>query len=374
MRRIALKCLVFDLGRLITSVLGVAIATALLLAQIGIYEGMKVSSSRIIRNFGGDVWAMARGTNVIDNAEAISAGIGPLVLAHPCVREARGLIHSMTFARRPDGSYEAVVLVGSDPQGEAPYFPWRMVAGLPSDLGHPMAVTVDRLDARKLGLPQNPMGANFEVYGQNAHVVGVTRGIRSIMVMPYLFTSLDNARAVLGLTEGQVSQWVLDLTHPSCVPDVIDWVERHRDIQAFTTADWAERTEQYWIKESGAGSMLGLTALLGLVVGVVIVGQTLYSLTQQHFKELAMLRVVGANAGELVSFVAWQVLVIGISGAITGTGLAYGVGWLMEQSDIEVSLSDEVVSFGLVVIAVMCLLAAAHSVRAVLRIRGTEVF
>lgn len=374
MRRIALQSLFFDRGKLVTSVLGVAIATALLLAQIGIYEGMKTSSSRVIRNFAGDVWVMARGTAVIDNAETISAGVGPLVVAHPCVSQARGLIHSMTFARRSDGSYEAVVLVGSSPRQHTPYFPWRLVTGLPGDLAHPLAVTIDRLDAKKLGLPEDPMGATFELQGQNAHVVGVTRGIRSIMVMPYLFTSLDNARSVLGLSEGQVSHWVLDLTNPSCVPDVIDWVERHPDLQALTTADWAERTEQYWIRESGAGSMLGLTAILGLVVGVVIVGQTLYSLTQQHFKELAMLRVIGANGGELASFVAWQVLVIGVAGAILGTGLAYGVGWIMERSDVEVDLSEPVVSFGLVTIALMCTLAAAYSVRAVLRIRGTEVF
>lgn len=374
MRRIALWSLTFDIGKLVTSVLGVAIAAALLLAQIGIYEGMKSASSRIIRHFGGDVWVMARGVNVIDNAEAISAGARPLVLAHPCVDEAHALIHSMTFARRPDGSYAAVVLVGTEPRSAAPYFPWRMVSGLPGDLSQPMAVTVDRLDAGKLGLPPDPMGARFELYGQNAHVVGVTRGIRSIMVMPYLFTSISNTRTALGLTDGQVSHWVLDLDDPACASDVIAWIERHPDLQALTTRDWADRTEDYWIRESGAGSMLGLTALLGLVVGVVIVGQTLYSLTQQHFKELAMLRVIGANARELVGFVAWQVLVIGTSGAVSGTLLAYGVGWVMERSDIEVDLSGPVVAFGLVTIAGMCVLAAAHSVRTVLRIRGTEVF
>ncbi len=374
MRRIALQSLIFDRGRLFASVLGVAIATALLLAQIGVYEGMKVSASRVINHFDGDVWVMARGTKVIDNAETMSAAVGPLIMAHPCVRDARGLIHAMTFARRQDGSYEAVVLVGANPQGAPPYFPWRFVAGLPGDLTHPLGVTVDRSDAKKLGLPPTPLGATFEVNGRNAHVVGVTGGIRSIMVMPYLFTSLDNARVILNMSEGQVSQWTLALTNPSCAPDVIAWVERHPDLQALTAADWAGRTEQYWIKESGAGSMLGLTALLGLVVGIVIVGQTLYALTQQHFKELAMLRVIGANGRELVSFVAWQVLVIGLAGAILGTGIAYGIGVLMERSDVEMDLSEPVLTFGLVAIAVMCVVAAAHSVRAVLRIRGTEVF
>lgn len=374
MRVIALRSLLFHPGKLFASVLGVAISCALLLAQIGVYEGLKRASSRVIRNFGGDVWVMARGTKVIDNADTVSAGVRPLVAAHPCVREARGLIHAMTFARRPDGSYEGVVVVGSDPTGAAPHFPWRMTAGLPSDLAHPMAVTVDRLDAKKLGLPPNPLGRTFELYDQDAHVVGVTRGIRSILVMPFLFTSLANARSVLKLAEGQVSQWALDLTHPSCVPSVIAWVERHPDLQALAAADWAERTEQYWVKESAAGSMLGFTALLGLVVGIVVVGETLYSLTQQHLQELSMLRVMGANTSEVVAFVAWHVLVIGASGAGLGTGMAYGVGWIMERSDIEVDLSLPVVMFGLATVAVMCLLGAAHSVRAVLRIRGTEVF
>jgi putative ABC transport system permease protein len=372
--KFALQSLVYERGKLVVSVVGVAIATALLLSQIGILEGMKVASSRVIRHFGGDIWVMARGTNVLDNAETISAGVRSLIMAHPCIRTARGLIYALTYARRHDGSYESVIVVGSDSTQSDPLFPWRMIAGLPSNLKNPQAVTVDSRDAKKLALPRNAVGETFELAGQNAHVVGVTQGIRSVMVMPYLFTSLRNARGFLELAEGQVSHWVLHLTHPSCQQDVISWIERHPDLQALPTATWAKMTEDYWVRESGAGSLLGLTAALGLVVGVVIVGQTLYALTQEHFQELAMLRVLGARSHELAGFVAWQVLAIGALGSLIGIGLAFILQYVMEQSDLEVNLSQPVLLTGLAVVVGMCAVSAANSVRAVICIKGTEVF
>ena len=65
---------------------------------------------------------------------------------------------------------------------------------------------------------------------------------------------------------------------------------------------------------SGAGAALAFSALFSLVIGIVIVGQTLYSITREHLKELATLKAMGASRGELVGFVSWQASFLALVG------------------------------------------------------------
>jgi|GEM_PF-3900006 len=111
---------------------------------------------------------------------------------------------------------------------------------------------------------------------------------------------IENARRVAHLNVDRASYWIVDLRDPRCADDVVAHIERHGDLQAIATPRFAELTENHWVRESGAGSALGFTALLGLVVGVVIVGQTLYAVTREHLKELATLKAIGATDGEKV--------------------------------------------------------------------------
>jgi hypothetical protein len=85
-RRIALKSLAYDRGKLLASIAGVAFAATLLLGQIGLYAGFLSSSSALVSHVGGDVWVMARGTQVVDNGERLSAGSRQYAASHPCVK------------------------------------------------------------------------------------------------------------------------------------------------------------------------------------------------------------------------------------------------------------------------------------------------
>ena|SRR5690242_3959686 len=56
MRRIAVRSLLFDRGKLIASLLGVALASTPGFVQVGLYRGFERSSSTIIDSVGGDVF------------------------------------------------------------------------------------------------------------------------------------------------------------------------------------------------------------------------------------------------------------------------------------------------------------------------------
>ena len=140
------------------------------------------------------------------------------------------------------------------------------------------------------------------------------------------------------------------------------------------TDDFREMTETYWVAGSGAGAALGFSALLGLVVGVVIVGQTLYAVTKEHMRELATLKAIGASPAEIVSFVAWQAAFLALVGGGLGLGMAFGVRNLAVDAGLTIVLSGPVLGVGCGAVLMMCAVASLWSVRAVLALEAAEVF
>lgn len=373
MLRIALLSLAHDRGKLVASLCGVAFAATLVFAQVGLYAGFLQSSSAVIRHVGGDVWVMAKGTAVVDNGERLSAGSRAIASAHPCVERVRGVVLSFQALRKPNGSLEAVQIVGFEPSPKY-VLPWAMARGLPQDLHAPMRVAVDRLDVDKLAIDGDPIGAELGIGRESVRVAAVTDGIRAFTLAPYVFAELDTARRLTMLGADQVFYWVLDLARPECASDVVASVGRHPDLVARSTDEFREMTEEYWVDGSGAGTALGFSALLGLVVGVVIVGQTLYAVTKEHLKELATLKAIGASPAEIVSFVAWQAAFLALVGGGLGLVMAFGVrNWAVDYG-LSIVLSGPVLGLGCTAVLAMCAVASLWSVRAVLALEAAEVF
>ena len=87
-----------------------------------------------------------------------------------------------------------------------------------------------------------------------------------------------------------------------CVPGCQETVrhalaERLPGVEVQTTDTFRRRALAHWLFSTGAGIALIGGALLGTLVGTVIVAQTLYSSTKDHLNEFATLRALGSSAG-----------------------------------------------------------------------------
>jgi putative ABC transport system permease protein len=370
---VALLSLLHDRGKLVAAISGVALAATLLLVQIGLFVAFLSTSSAIISRIGGDVWVMARGTEVVDNGETLSAGSRAVLAARPCVRRVRAAVIAVATLRKPSGALDYLQLVGVERE-QRPLVPWVLVQGVPSDLHAPDRVAIDEHDLDKLALPADPIGHGIEVGGRIARVAAVTRGIRSFALYPYLFSEIDTARQLAGMAEGQAQYWIADLESAACAASVIAGVQKHADLAAHTTREFARMTESYWVFGSGAGGALAFCAIFSLLVGAVIVAQTLYSITKEHEKELATLKAMGATPGELVAFVAWQGSFLALVGGVIGVSLTAALANVLSREGIEIALTGPVLSIGAVAVLSMCALASVPSVRRVLEVEAVEVF
>jgi putative ABC transport system permease protein len=224
-------------------------------------------------------------------------------------------------------------------------------------------------------LPNDPRGTRIQIGGHTVQIAALTRGIRSFTLTPYVFSDIVTARRLVGLGEGQAHFWVVDVADPSCAETVAMAInDRHPDLQALTTPTFRDKTTTYWVGGSGAGAAIGFSALLGLVVGVVIVGQTLYSVTREHERELATLKAIGSTRMELASFVGWQAALLATLGGLIGFGLALAAQQMMINAGLMVILSPDVLAMAAAAVLGMCALASMGSVRKVLSLDAAEVF
>jgi putative ABC transport system permease protein len=373
MRRIAIRSLVHDRGKLIAALTGVAFAAALVLIQTGLYEGFRYNASGPILRAGGDVWVMPRGVPVVERGELMGSAARAVVASHPCVRRVRGLIYAFIDTRKPDGARDSFVLVGYEP-GDGAFAPWTLDRGLPHDLHAPLRVAVDAQDLRKFGIVGDPIGARLEVAGEVVRVAAVTRGMRSFTLTPFLFAEIRNARRLLHLADDRAHYWLADLADPGCADDVVRHLRGHRELDAVPAARFAAKTEDHWVIQSGAGGALAFSAVLGLVVGVIIVGQSLYAVTREHLKELATLKAIGASDGEIVTFVLWQAALLAVCGGAAGLCLAVLARAGVTALGLTLILTGRVLAMGLGAVVAMCVLASLGSVSAVLRVEAVEVF
>jgi len=117
-----------------------------------------------------------------------------------------------------------------------------------------------------------------------------------------------------------------------------------------------------------------IAAVLGVIVGMVIVSQTLYSATMERLQEFATIRAMGATNRYLRAIVLRQSLVSGTLGYAVGTATALVVAWLSRTSSATLMLSYPlIVILGAVTLA-MCVGASLISIRKVLRVDTASVF
>jgi len=114
--------------------------------------------------------------------------------------------------------------------------------------------------------------------------------------------------------------------------------------------------------------------LLGVVVGTVIVGQTLYSSTKDHLIEFATLRAMGSSRAYIYTVILCQAVLsatIGFSvAALVGVGLAHA----SAGTALPIVVTPALIISLFVLTVVMCAVSAISAIVVVTRVDPVTVF
>lgn len=412
MASIARKNLFEDIPRFLVAQAGIVFAVSLVTIQTGILDGFVRSTALLIDRSEADLW--------IASEEMVHLELTvpqPMLNVNAAqeiegVRRAEPLVLRESLWRGPSGQLNSVKIVGFQTEGEL-FSPWNILQGSISDLEDDYTFMADKTSLDALDLQQ--VGDEGKVGTLPAQLVGLTENTQSITSSSILFTSMRNATTYINkglnaklrcrLNSGdlicssdfQNGDREENDAPPTPTPpssnDSINYVliqaEPGADLaalkqrletaipgtRAYTEAEIAEQTRTFWRDRTGIGFILGLGAGVGVIVGVVIVGQILYSSVSEHMKEFGTLKAMGASNWVIYGVILEQALWMAVLGYFPGIALCYGLGvWTQATQGIAILITP-LKALGVFAVTVgMCAGSAIFAIQKVTRVDPAIVF
>ena len=370
--KLAAKNLLYDKLRFIATIVGVVFSMVLVIVQMGLFVSFGRMVTSMIDHAPADLWIMPLGTKCFEDLSLLDQRERFRALSIQGVADVAPILISFGQWKAPGGGTTPVLVVGSDVRGPG-LRPWNIVEGSLDALSIPDAVAIDRAYLQRLGVAG--VGDTTEINDRKAKIVAVTTGIRSFTTTPYVFTTLDRARVYTGVAPNKATYLLVRLTAGADLESVRAQINATiPKIEALTPSEFRARSRSFWLFGTGAGAALFGGALLGLIVGLVIVAQTLYSSTKEFSHQFATLRAIGSSSRYIHAIIVIQAVL----SAIVGFGVAAGIGWIVVRATAEAPLPvvmTPVLTAGLFVLTVaMCLVSAIGAIVQIMRMDPAVVF
>ena len=385
MASIARKNLLQDIPRFLVAQAGIMFAVSLVTIQTGLQRGFASSSSVLIDKSQADIWVASEKMVHLELTLPLPFERVSQAQKVAGVDRAEAFIFDGRLWRDKNDNLGSVTIIGSDPDGKL-FSPWNITKGSVKDLKQPFSIFVD--ESALEGLNLKGMGDSGKIGNLKARVVGLTQGTKSLVLGDFAFMSLENANTYenpladatstpKALSAQDSITFVLVRAKPGeNLPSLKKRLEAALPkTRAYTREEMSLQTQHYWQERSGIGFILGLGAVVGVVVGVVIVGQILYSSASDHIKEFGTLKAMGASDWIIYSVIVEQALWMAILGYIPGIALCLGVAaWTAATQSIVILITpvSAVTVFGITV--VMCVGSAIFAIQKVTRVDPAIVF
>ena len=369
---LAQRNLFHDKVRLAVTLTGIVFSVVLIVVQLGLFLGFTTATSNLIDHSGADLWVTSKNVPYVEQGVAFSERKLNQVRAVPGIADAQKVIARWTQWKRHDGGQDSVQIVGINVDGSMER-PWNLVEGRIDDLKSPDAVILDELYKQKLGVTR--VGEVFEIGGHRARVVGFTRGIRSFTTSPYVFTTFKNAQNYTGLREDQ-TMFILVKAAPGADVQQVrrDLLDHVKDVDVFTTSQFSRMTTFYWMFTTGAGVAVLIAAALGLIVGFVVVAQTIYATTMDHIREFGTLKAMGAPNSYVYKVIMKQAAISAVIGYVLGMIVSVFVVQGSQKGGAAILMPAPMAVGMFFLTLTMCVGAALVSINKVTRIDPAMVF
>jgi len=356
MWKIAVKTLCAERGKLIAALVGVAFSVALVNIQTGLFLGLMRKAGLLVDHSQADIWVGHKLMHNVDFPRDIPRRWLHRVKAASGVVRAEPYIVGFSDMTLPSGGFESVVVVGVEEQAHLGR-PWNLDSGQWGTVRRSHGVVVDAFDAPKLEEPE--IGELREIGQIRVRIADRSRGILGFLVAPYIFTTFPRAATLLHRDPRYCSYFLVE-TEPGRDPwAVCRAIEQNLpEVDAYPASEYSRISCDFWMRRTGIGLSFGAAIVLGLIVGLVMVGQTLHSMVLDRKAEFAALKAMGCSEWQLLSILITQAMFLALVGSLIGI-LNVAVAqyyFSTPRAPIETPLWLTAGSVGLV--CVICMLAA----------------
>jgi len=217
-----------------------------------------------------------------------------------------------------------------------------------------------------------------EVNDREVEVVGLFEMGPSFGIDGNIITSEDNwLRLFPGRSRNDIELGLVKL-EPGADPVVTRDRLREllpKDVLVMTRSDFVEREVAYWNSATPIGYIFSFGAVMGFVVGAIIVYQILFADVSEHLQEYGTLRAIGYPNRFVSGIVVQQAAILAVLGYVPGivvVSFLYGAAARATLMPLHITLSRAATVLALTL--AMCTLSALMAVRRVRRLDPADVF
>lgn len=301
--------------KLVTAIIGIVFAGTLILMQLGFRAALFESSVSLIRKFDADLI-------LINKLSVSSTGLIGFDRYRLTQLESNSSV-TRTVPVRWDyvvwrylnaDENRLAILMGIDPN--IPTISNPDILNQQYKLKAPNRVLFDRLSRKEFGpvvndFKQNGSAITFlnknRIRVDGLISVGTSFGYDAFMV-----TSLSTFENISDNKPGLIELGFIKLKPGSDVNATVQAIRSQLDddLRVMTRKEFEDFEKQYWDKSKPIGFVFAFGAIMGLLVGFVIVYQILYSDVSAHIQEYATMLSMGFTQQSLRSIVANEAVIL----------------------------------------------------------------
>jgi putative ABC transport system permease protein len=217
-----------------------------------------------------------------------------------------------------------------------------------------------------------------EINDRQMEVVGLFRMGTSFGIDGTVITSDDNwLRLFPERSRDEIQLGLVRLDDPAAAEEIRDRLRAYlpKDVLVMTRADFVKRETDYWNSATPIGYIFAFGAIMGLVVGAIIVYQILFADVSEHLREYATLRAIGFRSRFVSGIVLQQAAILAVLGFVPGV---LAVHWLYGKAaaatNLPLYLTPERALTVFLLTLAMCAISGLLAMRKVQKLDPAEVF
>lgn len=367
---LALKDIRHGLFRFVLTCFGLGLLMTVVLAMIGIYNGLVSDALAVVKAPAAHVWVVEAGSKgPFAEASSIPADTRDAVARMPGVAEA-GAVNYQNVEAAHAGRTLRLYVIGYEPG--RPGGPLAIAEGRGIGTSH-----FELVADRKTGLVP---GDTIRLGRSRYAVVGLVEGAMNSGGDPAVFVALADAmalqtelhpaaqrvqaaRGAASVKSASVAAVIARMAPGADVNLLTATVRQWKHLAAMTQAEQEELLLASVVDR--ARRQIGLFLGILLAVSAVVIALIIYTMTMEKLKQIATLKLIGAPDRTIIGLIVQQALILGASGWGIGLMLILAV---KDYFPRRVVLEPFNVMVLAGIIAVVCLAASGLGVRAAMKV------